>query len=194
MAWIWRRGRVSKFVGVHFRHHQRHRRVHPEGGGVVHHQRPSLNGKRRISVRDRGAGGEQREVDTCETVLGQRFDRDPLAAKQKGAPGRTRRGQQTQRAHWEAARFQAVQQLHAYGPGRTDDCDGQAARSRHRRQGRSRGSWHQAVSNGEAGDGCQLVTRPRPCIRQGPSRPRPCVDAAHARLCVPSRACGAGAA
>ncbi len=49
-------------VGVHFRHHQRHVRLHAEVAGVVDHDAAGGGGARSVDGGDGGAGAEQADV------------------------------------------------------------------------------------------------------------------------------------
>ena len=88
---------------VDLRDHQRHVRVHAEGGGIVDDDGAGLGGDRRIFPGNAAAGGEQRDVDAVERIRSQFLNGDGLATKAKRLARRTGARQRFQPADREPA-------------------------------------------------------------------------------------------
>ncbi len=118
-------GPPGKALAVHFGHDQRHAVGHPEGRGVVHHQRAGRGGHRSVLPRDRRAGGEEGHVHALERRLAQRLHHHRIAPEGQASSRRPRRGQQAKFANRKAAPFKLIDQLGAHRAGGADDGDGE---------------------------------------------------------------------
>ena len=73
-------GSVADLGGIDLGHDQRHVGVHPEGTGVIDHDRPARHRDRGPVRRDLVRHVEHRHVDAVEGLGGQLLDHDVLAA------------------------------------------------------------------------------------------------------------------
>jgi hypothetical protein len=103
--------------------HQRHVRIHAEGGGVVDHDGAGLDRERCILLRDAAAGGEQGDVDALEGALGQLLDDDVLAAERYRLAGRAGACERLELADAKAALVHGGDEFGAYRTGDADNRD-----------------------------------------------------------------------
>ncbi len=100
---------------IDFGNHQRDFGIHPEGGGVVDHDRPGRGCRRRKLPGEPSPGTEERDVDPLEGTVSQLPDRDLFPSKAKRSAHRTSRGQQREPADWKVALLEALQHLRPDG-------------------------------------------------------------------------------
>ena len=110
-------------VGVHFRHDQRHLRVHPEMRGVVDDHCPGGRGTRRMGRRYRAAGREEREIDPGEIEPVEHLHAQSPVAVGDLLACRPRAGQRHQPADRKTALDEQLQQHFADGAGGADHGD-----------------------------------------------------------------------
>ena len=108
---------VGNAAGVDLGHHQRHVRVHAEGGAVVHHHGAGLHRQRRIMFGNAAARREQRDIHALERIVGQFLDDEVLAAERRGLAGRARAGQKLQRFHLDPPAFNTADEFTAHRAG-----------------------------------------------------------------------------
>ena len=89
---------IPDAAGVDLGDHQRHIGIHPEGRGIVDHDRAGLHRDRRELPGNAAAGGKQRDVDAVKGVLVELLDQDPLPAEVDGVARRAGAGQRLELA------------------------------------------------------------------------------------------------
>ena len=77
---------VADAAAVDLGDHQRHVRVHAEGGGIVDDDGAGLDRDRRVLLGNAAAGREQRDVDAVEGAVGEFLDHDLLPRKESVLP------------------------------------------------------------------------------------------------------------
>ena len=80
-------------IGIHFRHDQRHIRVHAPGRGIIDHNRALATDLRRPFLRDRAACRHQADVGAGEIVIFERFADERPVAEGHVRADRARRGE-----------------------------------------------------------------------------------------------------
>jgi hypothetical protein len=110
-------------VRVDLGDHQRHVRVHSEGGGIVDHDGAGFGRDRRKSPGNATAGREQRDVDAVERALIQLLDHDGLPAEIDRLAGRAGARQRFQSPHRKTALVQGGDELGADGAGHAGNGD-----------------------------------------------------------------------
>lgn len=124
---------------IHLRDDQRHRRVHPEGGAVIHHHGPALDGDGPELLAHRTAGAEQGEVDAGEALGGELLDGVVPALEVEAAAGGAEAGQHLDGAVGEAPVGEHPEELLADGARDADDGDGGAGVRPRRLEGEGAG-------------------------------------------------------
>ena len=114
-------GPLLQNLAVHFRHHQRHLRIHPESGGVIDDHRPGFQGGRSKFPRTAGPGAEKSVVHPRKSGGFQLPDLVLLSGKDRLRSRRTLAGQGDQFPHGKFPALQHAQNLLSHRPGHTDD-------------------------------------------------------------------------
>lgn len=112
-------------LGVHLGNHQRNVGLHAEGARVVDHQRARVDDALAELARDRRPGAEERQVDAAEGLVTQFLDGQLGALERHPLADRPGGGQELERLHGEAARFEDTEHLDAHRTGGASDCDGE---------------------------------------------------------------------
>ena len=112
---------VLRGLRVDFRHHQRHVRIHPEGGGIVDHHRPGRRGGGAEFQRNPATRAEQRDVHAGERIVREFLHGDFLAAESHLFPGGSCRSEQLQLAERKIPLLKAEEHFYADGTRRTYD-------------------------------------------------------------------------
>jgi len=103
----------SNIIGIHFRHDQRHLRVHPPRTRIVDDHATVFRGKRREMLARAPARAEQGDVHPFERILGQHLHRDLFALERHGLALGPLGSERLQRFHGEIAFFENKQHLPA---------------------------------------------------------------------------------
>jgi hypothetical protein len=112
---------LADAVGVDLGDHQRHVRIHPEGGGVVDDHGAGLHRERREFAGNAAAGREQRDIDALEGALVKLFDDHLLAAKIDGLAGRACARQRLELTNRKGTSVHGGDEFGADGAGHADD-------------------------------------------------------------------------
>ena len=114
---------IANAVRVDLGDHQRHVRVHAEGGGIVDHDGAGLDRGGRELPGDAATCREQRDIDAFKGMFGDLFDHDLLAAERNRLAGRPRARQRLQFADRETALVHGGDELGADRTGYADNRD-----------------------------------------------------------------------
>ena len=116
-------GEAGDRIGIHFRHDQRHVRIHAPGRGIVDHDRAGGADLRRPFLRHRAARRHQADVDVGEIVVLERFDLQGAVAIGDFDAHAAARGQRHDLVGRKFALGQNVEHLAPDIAGGADHCD-----------------------------------------------------------------------
>ena len=110
-------------AAIHFRHDQRIVRIHPEGRGIVDHDRASARRNRSVLLGNVGFRSEQGDIHAFERIFRQRGDRDFIVTELHRTSGRALRREDAELANIDAGLLKAPDHLSADRARGANDCD-----------------------------------------------------------------------